>query len=36
MKHNGGVAWSPILGLGNFHHAARFGRLHFVDADQAK
>jgi hypothetical protein len=27
MKNNGGVAWSPILGQGNFHKAARFGRL---------
>jgi hypothetical protein len=34
MKHNGGVAWSPILGLGNFHHAPRFGRLRFVAATQ--
>lgn len=28
MKDNGGVAWSPILGMGNFHKAARFGRVH--------
>jgi hypothetical protein len=27
MKNNGGVSWSPILGQGNFHKAARFGRL---------
>ncbi|HEX4447119.1 MAG TPA: carbohydrate-binding family 9-like protein, partial [Polyangiaceae bacterium] len=27
MKNNGGVAWSPILGQGNFHRAARFGRI---------
>lgn len=27
MKRNGGVAWSPILGEGNFHRASRFGRL---------
>ena len=27
MKNNGGVAWSPILGQGNFHKAARFGRI---------
>ncbi|MFO0549135.1 MAG: carbohydrate-binding family 9-like protein [Polyangiaceae bacterium] len=26
MKNNGGVAWSPILGRGNFHRASRFGR----------
>ncbi len=30
MQDNGGVAWSPILGAGNFHKASRFGRLHFV------
>jgi hypothetical protein len=27
MHQNAGVAWSPILGQGNFHHAARFGRI---------
>ncbi|HNZ22957.1 MAG TPA: carbohydrate-binding family 9-like protein [Polyangiaceae bacterium] len=27
MKNNSGVAWSPILGQGNFHRAARFGRI---------
>ncbi|HXX67023.1 MAG TPA: carbohydrate-binding family 9-like protein [Polyangiaceae bacterium] len=27
MKENGGVAWSPILGEGNFHKATRFGRV---------
>ncbi|HEY4157553.1 MAG TPA: carbohydrate-binding family 9-like protein, partial [Polyangiaceae bacterium] len=27
MKNNGGVAWSPILGQGNFHRASRFGRV---------
>lgn len=31
MENNGGVAWSPILGRGNFHHAPRFGRVSFVD-----
>jgi len=30
MQNNGGVAWSPILGQGNFHKAARFGRVRFV------
>jgi Carbohydrate family 9 binding domain-like len=30
MKNNGGVAWSPILGQGNFHKASRFGRVRFV------
>jgi hypothetical protein len=29
MRDNGGVSWSPILGQGNFHKAARFGRLRF-------
>jgi hypothetical protein len=32
MQNNGGVAWSPILGQGNFHKAARFGRVRFVAA----
>jgi hypothetical protein len=27
MKQNAGVAWSPILGQGNFHKATRFGRI---------
>jgi hypothetical protein len=27
MHENGGVAWSPILGQGNFHKAARFGKV---------
>lgn len=27
MQNNGGTAWSPILGMGNFHKAARFGRI---------
>lgn len=27
MRNNGGVAWSPILGQGNFHKASRFGRV---------
>ncbi len=30
MRENSGVAWSPILGQGNFHKASRFGRLRFV------
>lgn len=30
MQNNGGVAWSPILGQGNFHRASRFGRVRFV------
>ena len=30
MQNNRGVAWSPILGLGNFHKASRFGRVRFV------
>lgn len=27
MQNNGGLAWSPILGQGNFHKASRFGRV---------
>jgi hypothetical protein len=27
MHQNGGVAWSPILGQGNFHKSSRFGRI---------
>ena len=27
MENNGGTAWSPILGQGNFHKATRFGRV---------
>jgi hypothetical protein len=27
MANNGGTAWSPILGQGNFHKASRFGRV---------
>lgn len=27
MRNNGGVAWSPILGKGNFHKASRFGKV---------
>jgi hypothetical protein len=30
MKENSGVAWSPILGQGNFHKASRFGRIQFI------
>jgi hypothetical protein len=30
MQDNGGVAWSPILGQGNFHKASRFGRIAWV------
>ncbi len=33
MQNNGGVAWSPILGQGNFHKASRFGRVTFADKD---
>lgn len=31
MKNNGGVAWSPILGQGNFHKASRFGKVTWSD-----
>jgi Carbohydrate family 9 binding domain-like len=30
MKDNSGVAWSPILGQGNFHKASRFGQVRFT------
>lgn len=30
MHENAGVAWSPILGQGNFHKSNRFGRLTFA------
>ncbi|MDC0679276.1 carbohydrate-binding family 9-like protein [Sorangium atrum] len=33
MQNNGGAAWSPILGQGNFHRARRFGRVRFVAAE---
>jgi hypothetical protein len=29
MQDNGGAAWSPIRGQGNFHKASRFGRVRF-------
>jgi len=32
LENNGGIAWSPILGQGNFHRASRFGRVLFVGA----
>jgi hypothetical protein len=31
MQNNSGVAWSAILGQGNFHKASRFGRLLFAE-----
>jgi len=33
MKNNSGLAWSPILGQGNFHRASRFGRVIWVDGE---
>jgi hypothetical protein len=30
MQNNSGLAWSPILGQGNFHKASRFGRVRFA------
>lgn len=30
MENNGGMAWSPILGQGNFHRASRFGKVLFA------
>ncbi|MEZ4230655.1 MAG: carbohydrate-binding family 9-like protein [Polyangiaceae bacterium] len=35
MENNGGVAWSPILGQGNFHKAARFGRVTWASSRPA-
>lgn len=35
MQDNGGVAWSAILGQGNFHKATRFGRVRFVSDEPA-
>jgi hypothetical protein len=35
MKNNGGTAWSPILGMGNFHRASRFGRVRWAPAEGA-
>ena len=32
MKNNGGTGWSPILGMGNFHRASRFGRVRWSAA----
>ncbi len=32
MQNNGGVAWSAILGQGNFHKASRFGRVLFAES----
>ena len=34
MKNNGGVAWSPILGQGNFHKATRFARVTWAVPDR--
>lgn len=31
MQNNGGAAWSPILGQGNFHRASRFGRVKWIE-----
>ncbi|AKT36200.1 carbohydrate-binding family 9-like protein [Chondromyces crocatus] len=30
MQRNGGTAWSPLYGEGNFHRAKRFGRVKFA------
>lgn len=35
MRQNNGVAWSPILGKGNFHKAERFGKVSFGAAAAA-
>jgi hypothetical protein len=34
IQDNGGVAWSPILGKGNFHKASRFGRVTWTKVDR--
>jgi hypothetical protein len=31
MQDNSGVAWSPILGQGNFHKASRFGKITWAE-----
>ncbi|MDX2053836.1 MAG: carbohydrate-binding family 9-like protein [Polyangiaceae bacterium] len=31
VKQNAGVAWSAIMGQGNFHTAGRFGRILWID-----
>lgn len=31
MQNNSGVAWSPILGQGNFHRASRFGKVTWAE-----
>jgi hypothetical protein len=33
MKNNSGVAWSPILGQGNFHKASRFGKVFWTKTE---
>jgi hypothetical protein len=35
MQNNSGVAWSPILGKGNFHKASQFGKVLFAEKDWA-
>jgi len=35
IKENNGVAWSPILGKGNFHFAPRFGEILWAEKDWA-
>lgn len=36
IQNNGGTAWSPILGQGNFHKASRFGRVRFSRVSTAR
>jgi hypothetical protein len=31
MQNNSGVAWSPIMGKGNFHKASQFGKVLFAE-----
>ena len=35
MQDNGGVAWSAILGQGNFHKSSRFGKVKFESDEPA-
>ena len=34
MKDNSGIAWSPILGEGNFHRASRFGKVVWANPNE--
>lgn len=36
MQNNSGLAWSPILGEGNFHKASRFGKVRWLTDDDQR